>query len=362
MEFAEADYIVSRIISGILLVKIQDIARKKYQFILHPFDKHIRYLANELYRDVYEEAIDNEMFTNGQLQDFLLENDLWLPEDEARIKSLTDDIAELKVRMFEASFKADALKSAKIVLKHAKADLSKLMERKTAYNHLSAEGFAEMEKNKFLLGMSLRTLAGKPLLNQKSYWKFPAYILEQVVSYYRKSRMSEDQCRWIARNEPWRSYWTAKKAEASVLGVSPADMTDEQRALIAWSSIYDNVYEHPECPPSEIIEDDDVLDGWFIVQKRKRDKENNAKEVDRLIGNEKIKNAGEVFIPVTEMSIDKIASLNDTQAQILKKQKLNYVDKHGDESIPEKDMPDSKLEIRMQKARLYKENIKGGNV
>ena len=39
--------------------------------------------------------------------------------------------------------------------------------------------------------------------------------------------------------------------------------------------MYDNVYESHERPNDKIIEDDDCLDGWFIVQRRKHEKDKN---------------------------------------------------------------------------------------
>lgn len=359
MDFAEADYYVSRIISGKMLVKVKDAARTEYTFFLNPFEKDYRYLANELYREVYQEGIAAGLFTDSELQSFLIENEIWTPYHEAKLQSLIKDVDELKLKMFECSFKADVLLAAKNVLKHAKADIVKLAETKMSYNHISASGLAETEKNKFLIGISLYKKNGKRLLNDNSYWKFPAFILEQVVSYYRQTRITEEQCRWLARNEPWRGYWTARKAESGVLGTFPADMTDEQRALIAWSNIYDNVQEHPECPSQDVINDDDVMDGWFILQKQKREKEMNTQEVQRYLGNDKIKNAGEIFIPVSEMSIDKIASMNDIQGQLAKKQRFGYIDKHGDKNIPESNMPDTRLEIQMQRNRMFKDAAKG---
>jgi hypothetical protein len=49
--------------------------------------------------------------------------------------------------------------------------------------------------------------------------------------------------------------------------------------------MYDNVYESMECPPDEVIKDDDMLDGWFIQQHKDREKKLKEKSTDEKFGN-----------------------------------------------------------------------------
>ena len=39
--------------------------------------------------------------------------------------------------------------------------------------------------------------------------------------------------------------------------------------IVIWSKMYDNVQESIDAPIQSVMEDDDALDGWFIVQNRK---------------------------------------------------------------------------------------------
>ena len=63
-----------------------------------------------------------------------------------------------------------------------------------------------------------------------------------------------------------------------------------------WSSLYDNIQESPDCPSNEVINDDDMLDGWMIIQKRNREQAKLQKDAENKFGNKKISNADEVFI------------------------------------------------------------------
>ena len=60
--------------------------------------------------------------------------------------------------------------------------------------------------------------------------------------------------------------------------------------------MYDNVYESSESPSEEVIDDDDLLDGWFIIQRKKQEKEKLQSEVANMTNNEKITNSEEVYI------------------------------------------------------------------
>lgn len=358
MLFQEAERLVNRIVSGATRCKIRDVGLNVVNLLIKNASRYHKYIATEIYNEVYEEAIDYGMYHDDDLKIFLIENNLWLPEDEERLETLQKDIDDLKLRMYESSFNSQILAGAKRVLVAAKADAYSLMERKHSYNHLSASGFAEIEKNKYLIGMSLYYLNGTQFMDEDTYWSTPIFVLEQALSIHRQNRIDEIGYRYLARNEPWRSYWISRKTEGKLLGVAPVDMTEEQRTLIIWSNIYDNVYENPEQPPQYVIDDDDILDGWFIFQRRKREKETNKSAIDSLIGNEKIKNSGEIFIPAkSKNDLERIASLNDVQADLTKKQRLNYLAKHG--VVPESQMPDTKNDLRKQRAEMFKNAVKG---
>jgi hypothetical protein len=272
------------------------------------------------------------------------------------MESLKNDMEELKVNMYNNCFDFQRVEASRRVLNLAKQDFVNMHERKNSYNYLSASGLAEIEKNKFIVASSLYDLKNNPLVEEESYWKLPSFILEQVLLFYKNNRISESDMRWIARNEPWRSYWIARKSESSLIGCAPVDMSEDQRSIIVWSSIYDNVYEHPEQPPNNVISDDDLLDGWFIEQRRKKEKDSGAKEVNNMIGNSKISNSGEVFVVANSRdTMKKIASLNNVESDIAKRQRFAMMDKKG--VVKESEMPDSKNEIRKKQGEMYREKV-----
>jgi len=145
--------------------------------------------------------------------------------------------------------------------------------------------------------------------------------------------------------------WGARKCERGLFGIAAVDMTDEQRNLVSWSGLYENIQQHPNCPSDEVLEDDDLLDGWMIEQRKERERSHNQKQADGIT-NEKIRNADEVFLMAdTDDDARKIDELNDERAKHIKRQRFKVLKEKG--TVNELDMPDTRQElIRQVNVRL----------
>jgi hypothetical protein len=103
-----------------------------------------------------------------------------------------------------------------------------------------------------------------------------------------------------------------------------------------------------ECP-NDIFDDDDMVDGWLILNKRKSDKDSAQKRAEELTN--KYPNAGEIFVcnkygtGIEEEDINKISRMNSPESQRLKKERMEALHKAG--VLNEVDMPDTKREIQM---------------
>jgi accessory colonization factor AcfC len=110
--------------------------------------------------------------------------------------------------------------------------------------------------------------------------------------------------------------------------------------------MYDNIYKHADCPSEDIICDDDALDGWMILEKRKSQNKDKETVIDHLIKNEKIKNSSEIFIMSdgSKEHREFVNNLNDPQALKIKKEKFDHLAKVGE--AEEQTMPDAKRKMR----------------
>jgi len=342
MDFFKKELYISRIITGFFRCRINEKV-----FLLKQPDRHTRHIAQEIFIESFKEAELDGLYVQEELDFFMYSNNVWDEEREKQIVQMPKDIEELKVRLFEATFKSEERKLIRKMLGIAKEKFSELHKEKNLYNHLSCEGFASMNKMRYLVGKGLCFENGDRVWKDDDFWKQTDPLLEDATSVFIENKISDYEFREIARTDPWRSTWSCRKSENSLFGVPAVDLTEEQKSIIIWSSLYDNIYEHPESPPEDVVEDDDLLDGWLIVQRRKRKKNEIASSVDNLIKNDKIRNSKEIYlIADSKEDAKKIDSLNDMTAKMIKKERANALKKHG--VLAEEHMPDSMRDIQMQ--------------
>jgi len=288
----------------------------------------------------------------------LVEQGLW---DEARERKLTElpqAIDEMKVALFNAVFKSNERQVLRKGLADAKSELNRLYSDRHGLDHLSATGAASQVKSRYLLGCSMFWPTGLPVFTDESFWEEESGLLEETAHTFSAQRLDEVGLRELARTEPWRSLWSCKKSEDSVFGLAIADYTDEQRSLINWTTLYDSVYSHPETPSEDVVLDDDLLDGWLIIQKRKRGEVTDKDAAEKLITNERIRNCGEIYLMAdTVEDAKRIEKLNDPVAKATKRERAAYLQKMG--SADELDMPDTKREIQMAINRKAMEVARG---
>ena len=164
------------------------------------------------------------------------------------------------------------------------------------------------------------------------------------------------EIRAISRSDTWRSIWNASKKTYSLFDKPAIDLTRDQISLISYSTMYDNVYEHPESPSEKVIEDDICLDGWFIAQKRKHEKDKKASEIDSVMKNPKIKNAGEVFVVAqSKEDAEAIFDLNDIFARQKIQQRSAVINDKG--SVKDMAFTDVLQDIEIRKNNMTRDHL-----
>ncbi len=343
-----------RVISGICVIELEG---KEYQ--IRGISSYNKYLAEEYCERLVEEYSQSEdMLDEVKLRIWMIRNDYWSEDDDAKIKKYKTDLEDFKVKLFESGFKEKEKKAIKSAIKEAKGKLGDLVQKKHKFDFLTPEGSAFIAKNKYLMWLSLY-YKDKPLFKGglAKFLKNKFTLLDTLIIEYNKKILTIEEIREIARCDVWRKYWCANESE-TVFGRPAIDLTDEQLNLISWARVYDNIYQHPHCPSEEIIEDDDALDGFLIFDKRKRDKEKGISDVDKLLENDKIKNAQELFLFSDSVEgAKKIQNLNDesTRAKIRNREKM--IESKG--TVDNIDLPDVKGALRLQANQKATEIMRG---
>lgn len=330
---AERELLISRICSGSVRIAVRG---KPILYRLASRDK--RYEASELYQEVFLDSEIEGLYSDGELLEFLVDNSLWDADREKLLNCLPKEIDQFKHSLYKATYRSKERRTIRKALERAREHLGKLTAERHAYDHLSCSGAAAVAKSRFLVAHSLFYPDGRPVFTRGSFWELDDIVVGEAMEQIAHKRLGDVVFRELARTEPWRSTWACRSAEKSTFGIPPVDYTEEQRSLTGWSSLYENVTQHPECPNEEVIADDDLLDGWLIEQRKSRGGNGPS---------EKLPDAHEVYLMAdTEEDARKVDDLNDRRGSLVKKQRMQYLLNSG--VVKELDMPDQKQRIQME--------------
>jgi hypothetical protein len=337
MELWERSRHINRIISGQMRLSInQEI------FYIKTPTRIQRCIAEEIFHDHFDQAELSGAFTEDELLDFLNKKNIWQEDDDNILKILERDIENLKVGLYQLITKTNERKSVRKALEKAKVEHQRLLILRHSYDHITCLGIATSARRRYLLGCSIYNSNGEAYWDENG-WEQPDGLLDKVMFKISQNEIIETQYRELACHDPWSSIWSANKyCGGRVFDVAAVDLSDEQRILLNWSDLYDSIRSHPDSPGEDVFNDDDMLDGWLIIQRRRRQENQAQKDGDRFLNNEKIRNAGEVFVPVDSLEgAQRVHQMNDAIAKMNLKEKFGVINKVGEEGIQEQHMPDT---------------------
>jgi len=339
MQTQEKELKIYQILTGFLKCPIVDRFGQKHSLSIYSPTIDLLLEAQELYIETYNDAIYEGMFDEGEYLKYIYNLGVWSIEDEEEFSKLPKLIDDIKLEMYDNLNRSNTRKALKKRLDDAKQTLDLLFTKKFRLNYLTADGVANMARSYFLLGNSLKQ-------GKESFvvgFDEPNFILDEIFTFKNKHKISESQIREIVRTEPWRSYWAC----GDPFGKPAIELTEEQRNLCLVSKMYDNIMESPECPSSLVLDDDDLLDGWLIKQRRRREREQNKQEGEQLLS-QKVANSDMVFIPVeTDEDLRRIDSMNSATAKMIKEQRIKKIQSQG--LVHEQDFPDQRLKMMSKK-------------
>ena len=167
-------------------------------------------------------------------------------------------------------------------------------------------------------------------------------------------QITEVDARYLTRKDPWRGLWAASKTENGVFGKCSSDLTAEQGMLISWSRIYDSVQENPECPPDEVLKNNDMLDGWFIHQHRKREKDKKNRGSD---SGSNVKGDEVYMFADTRKDAQRIYDMNDGAARGIIKTRQKQLERNP-QGVEAQNTMDAKMEMRQMSNEQFKQKFK----
>ena len=345
----QKDNVIAKILSGDTYLTISGTT-----YISRLPNRSIKHKAHILYTRVAEDAKYNEWLFREDARDVLRKFGI-LKHTDDNLKQIERAIEDKKISLYDSLLRTDNMKQIRKELKMIKEKYHEMLYNQHFLDYVTPEGYATMLMQQYIVAATLYHEDGTRVWKDEDIERADFFLLDQIMGELERGRANIDSLREISRTEPWRSLWTISKSNP--FGKSAGEWSDEQKQLALLSRMYDNIFEHPECPSDNILEDDDLLDGWMAKNRRKREKEKLETHIENSMGKNH-RNDKELFIPVeTQEQAQEIYSLNDTHSRMVIKQREASLVRMGE--MKEDQLPDVKLDIQMQAHREYMDKVKG---
>jgi len=312
---ANLEKILYRILLGYYYIYIDN---EEYKVITP--NLNIKYDAEILYDKIIEEnKFDKRLLTSKEIEMQLITNGVWNPELDKKLQTLKEDIDNTKVEIYLNFLNSTKKKFLKNNFYIQEKLFNELSSKKNCLNHLSIEEHAITIKNEFILMQTIFDKTNNLVFNYNDqntdYAKLQVFIREIVNNI-----ITIEDIRLLVKSDIWRSYSSISNLNRDILNIN-----DDYKHLINFHNMYSNVRQHPECPSEDIINDDIALDGWFIHQNKKSEREKKKNAIlDKLGGN--IKDKGEHIFIMTqnEEEIKAIQDLNGPEEKQFIKEVSEY--------------------------------------
>lgn len=339
---------ISRILSGYYIFIYNNI---KYKLI-YP-DTNIKYEAELYCQEEFNNNRFNEWIHEDEVLDYLVNIGLWSYGGDDNLKKLEDQIDSLKVDLYNNFLNPTKSKNIKKTLSNVKGSYNRLYSIRHSLDQYTVHGYSQSLKNNYILAHSIFDYNNNKI--------FPCYeqadyrLLNELSLVISESIIDVSVFRQIARSDTWKNYWSANKE--NLFDRSTINWTDEQRTLVILTKMYDAALEHPECPPDSVFDDDDMFDGWMIVQRKENEKIRNKNRTEKLLEGKKLDKAGEIFVMArSKEEANNIFDLNDPNSRNIIKERQSVL-KSGKE-INETELPDVKRNLVMQSNQQFKNSRK----
>lgn len=336
---------LSRILSGFYLFLYNNISYK----LIYP-DIKIKYEAELYAAQEYESNKFNDWIHDDNIIDSLVSMGVWTYNGDNNLKNLEKQIEDLKVDLYKNFLNPTKIKSLKKTLNNTKNALNTQYNIRHSLDQYTITGYSQYIKNQYILIHSLYHIDNSRVFNDINTTDFN--LLTNLSNAIADHTIDISIFRQIARSDIWKNYWSANSDH--LFDQSVINWTDEQKTLVVLTKMYDNAYQHPECPPDNVFEDDDMFDGWMIMQRRESEKTRNKNRTEKVLEGKKLDKAGEVFIVAnSKEEAQNIYDLNDVSSRHIIRERESVI-KQTEGTIDVSQLPDTQRMMTVQSNTQFK--------
>lgn len=358
MDTAAIERLIAKINWGYTSVTVITQTGDFLSFLLHPPTPKEQAQASIIYTIEKQRASIIGLPSEQELLKNLMTINQWSQEKENEIESIQKDIKTIRRGLLDFVFNTIKLEKARSLLRRAEKALIERLNKRHVILQNSVEAHAEICRQRYMIGQITETIQCERFWNtQKEFEDCSDYnLINQLCeSFFYTLRVSVISIREIARSSQWRTYWEVAKATNDLFDNSVSSWSLDQKELAYWSTIYDSVYGAFERPSKDIIDDDDLLDSWFIRQGEKIDN----KTSQSIVSKPNKPGRNEEFIMADKEGAKRIYNMNDVGSRAKIKARQKVLAQHG--STKEQDMPDSQLDMRQQLMQKQSQHVKNIN-
>jgi len=330
---ARKNRFVSRLCAGYAKYRVRGV---EYKVALPTYS--LLYDAEEECVQLRHKCRFDDMLNDQRVVSVLISTGQWVPQGDYNLQELHKNIENYKIRAYTTLLGAK-IEHEKILklLKLSKARASEQERIRHSLDGYTLDGLMSWWKQRYVLYHS-------------STPKPDGFALAALFDSMIADALNVEQYREVARTEPWRSLWSIKKNDIF------DELCDERRTLVLFSRMYDGAYENSDCPPDDVIENDDLFDGWLLKQKREHDREKLDRRLEKDGLTSKHPNAGEIFIPAaTQDEANRIMGRNTIQNRAAIQTRQRMIQHAGTDGVTDNKMPDVQRRLQQESNKMFKE-------
>jgi hypothetical protein len=342
------DKVLYRILLGYYYISIDD---KQYKVLYPSMD--IKYKSEILFDKIIEDnKFDKRLLTGQEIEVYLKVNDIWKSEDQKLLEQNKKTLDDTKINLYLNYNNETNQKTLKKQIQNISKSINQLLINKNSMNYLGIHDHAISIKNEYIIMNTIyddddKLVFNTPEKDSHEHQKLQCFIREIV-----DKSLDINILRQLVKSEIWRSYVSCFNLQKETY-----ELNDDYRYLVGLHKMYENVRQHPECPSEEILDDDDALDGWFLYQNRKAEKEKKKNAIlGKVRGN--IKDAGEVFLVTDDLKETKdIYELNDPTNRRNIKEMVSLAKQKEDLNVNWNELSFVQRDLRQQAQNLQDQKI-----
>lgn len=309
----------------------------------------LQHQSQTLFDDIIYKNRFANWITSTQCHKHLIKLGILSADHKVKVKELNKSLENYKLDLYRNFFSENKRARARKYIALVKDKFNKLFTNIHSLDHLTLDGYASICQQEFIL-INTVYYDDKLVFDNTSSFSMLKSFLDIIVN----NTITTSEYRNIARNSLWRDYWKVAKDNPFP---EFKHYTDEQVHLLSFSRMYDAVYENAECPDDDVINDDDALDGWFIMQQREIEDSKKQNRANKFA--DKHKNADELYIMAdSSQDVERINAMNTGQGKFIKKQREAALKKY--KKMKESQLPDRQMQQRVQTNEAFKSHLKQG--